>query len=286
MSLPGAKVLIMGDTGTGKTYSIASLIKAGITPFILFTEPGLLGMSKSCQAAGITDPHPFHYHYIPPTLSDWDALTKIGENVNQLPYSALCKMVDTNKKKYNQWLEVIKNNNNFHCEGCGQDFGDIQSWGTDRAFVLDSLTGFSEMSMRLYIGGKVAKDKPDYQIAQDMIMRVLDKWTLETNCWFIMIAHEERESDDITGAVRRFPSSVGKAIAPDIPKNFSDVIEAVREGNNFSWDTAATGAATKATFLPVQAKQIPNFVTIVEAWKKAGGVIESTSTQGVSMNTT
>lgn len=266
--IPGAKVLLMGGTGTGKTYVIRTLIEAGITPFVIFTEPGMESLSD-------LDSHPYHWTYIPPVTSDWSTLEAIGKTVNSVTWEALSKMTDANRKKYGQWLDVIQANNDFVCDECGEHFGDVQSWGTDRALVMDSLTGFSQMAFRLHIGGKIAKSMPEYQVAQEMVMRVLDAWTTSTRCWFVMTAHEEREADMETGAIKRMPSSVGKAIAPQIPRFFSDVIECVRTGTKFSWDTATVGADTKARNVPVSSTLPPSFVPLVEAWKAKGGVIEA-----------
>jgi AAA+ superfamily predicted ATPase len=40
-SYPGVNILIMGPSGTGKTYSIKSLAATGLETFALFLEPGL-----------------------------------------------------------------------------------------------------------------------------------------------------------------------------------------------------------------------------------------------------
>jgi hypothetical protein len=278
--IPGSKTILMGGTGTGKTFALRSLVEAGITPFIIFTEPGMETLSDTLPDDKLSSllkkgEHPYHYHYIPPVVSDWKALQAIGDNVNKHTYEALCKMTDSNKGKYQQWIEVIKTNNDFVCDECGQHFSDVQSWGTDRALVVDSLTGFAKMAMRLHIGGKVAKSPSDYGIAQDMVMKLLDAWTTATRCWFVLIAHEEKTQDQVTGAISRMPKSVGTAINPEIPNFFSDVIETIRTGSEFYWDTAAVGADVKARNLPISSKIPPSFVPLVTRWKEKGGVIES-----------
>jgi AAA+ superfamily predicted ATPase len=55
--IPAPNVLLMGDSGTGKTYAIRTLIEAGITPFIIFTEPGM-------EVLGDLDPSSYHFHYV------------------------------------------------------------------------------------------------------------------------------------------------------------------------------------------------------------------------------
>lgn len=259
----------MGATGTGKTYSIRTLIGAGITPFVIFTEPGM-------ETLGDLPGHQYHYKYVPPTTANWGSLVLIGEAVNKFTYESLIKQTDANRGKYQQWIEVIKTCNNFVCDGCGKSFGDVASWATDRALIMDSLTGLSEMSIRLVIGGKVARNQSDWGIGQEMVRKVLDAWTTGLKCWFVLIAHEAREQDLVSGAIKIMPHTLGKALAPDVPKYFSDVIEATRIGTDFYWSTAAANVDTKARNVPLADKMAPDFKPLVESWKTKGGIIEPT----------
>jgi len=262
-------VLLMGGTGTGKTYSIRTLIQAGVTPFVIFTEPGMESLSD-------LEGHPYHWRYIPPTTSDWAALTKIGEDVNKFTYESLIKMQDVNRGKYSQWIEVVKTSNNFVCDQCKKEFGDAARWGTDRALVMDSLTGLSEMSIRLVIGGKVARSQSDWGIGQEMVRKILDAWTTGLHCWFVLTAHEAREADLVTGAIRVMAHTLGRALGPDIPKYFSDVIECVRIGTTFNWSTASANVDTKARNVILSEKLEPSFVQVIRRWKEKGGIIETT----------
>jgi uncharacterized membrane protein len=266
--IPGAKVLLMGGTGTGKTYCLRTLIEAGITPFIIFSEPGMESISD-------LPGHQYHYKYIAPTISNWSALEKIGDLVNKMSYEALIKMSDANRTNYHQWIDVIKTNNDFVCDECGEHFGDVQKWGTNRALVMDSLTGFSEMAIRLVIGGKVARSQSDWGIGQEMVRKVLDAWTTGTRCWFVLTAHEAREQDQVTGAIKIMASTLGRALAPEIPRYFSDVIECTREGTNFYWNTDAANVDTKARNVPLAGKLQPSFVPLVKRWQEKGGVLET-----------
>lgn len=266
--IPGANVLLMGGAGTGKTHSIRTLIEAGITPFCIFTEPGMETLSD-------LPGHPYHYHYIPPVASNWSALSDIAKKVNSLGYDSLVKMTDTNRGKYNQFIEVIETCNNFVCDECGEAFGDVNTWNTSRALVLDSLTGFNKMAMQLVVGGKVAKTQSDWGIAQDMIRKLLDNWTTASRCWFVLIAHQAKERDEVTGGMKVMINTLGRALAPEVPNFFSDVIEAIRIGEKFTWDTAGANVDTKARNVPISSNLPPSFVPLVARWKEKGGVIEA-----------
>src|SRR6478735_777454 len=98
--LPGVNEMLVGGSGSGKTYSIRTLIKAGITPMCIFTEPGfeVLGDIPSDQ---------LHWQYIKPADQSWDAMIKIADQVNTLSFENLTKSVDSNRRQYNQFVELL-----------------------------------------------------------------------------------------------------------------------------------------------------------------------------------
>lgn len=138
--IPGSKVLLMGASGSGKTHSIRTLIEAGLRPFIIFTEPGM-------ETLGDLPKGSYEWIYIPPSSSSWAGLRNAVEQVNKLSYENLLKQTDPSKAKMTHFFDVLKNLENFKGE-----FGDVTSWGTDRALVIDSLTGLSDMAMQMVVG--------------------------------------------------------------------------------------------------------------------------------------
>jgi len=97
--LPGPKVILLGDSGTGKTYSIRTLLDAGLTPFIIFTEPGMETIGEVLDKC--------HYTYLPPAQIGWDGLKSIAKMVNTLDYEGIAKMQDANKRRYDEFLKII-----------------------------------------------------------------------------------------------------------------------------------------------------------------------------------
>jgi len=68
-------------------------------------------------------------------------------------------------------------------------------------------------------------------------------------------------------------SSLGRKLAPKLPRFFSDCIQSVRSGKEFTWSTATSNAALKSRNLPIANNIQPSFVRVVETWKKRGGLI-------------
>jgi len=265
-TLPGSKVLLMGDTGVGKTYAIQTLLDCGITPFIIFTEPGMETLGKVLDRC--------HWKYIPPKTPGWADFAKGLQKVNTLSYEALCKTADLDRMKYVGFLDVINQCNDFIDQN-GESFGDCATWGTDRALCIDSLSALSTMSMQLVIGGKVTKAPQDYGIAQNMLEMLVEKLVSDLSCWFLLTSHLAREKNEVTGGTEVTVSTIGKALAPNLPKHFSDVIEAKRAGTKFWWSTDGMGVASKARNVPISNDIQPTFTSLVNSWKERGGIISS-----------
>lgn len=264
--IPGPKVILLGDSGTGKTYSIRTLLDAGLTPFIIFTEPGMESVGDILQDC--------HYKYIPPASAGWEGLLNIGKMVNTLDYEGIAKMKDANKRKYDEFLQVIETCNNFVDQN-GKVWGDVMNFGTDKVLVIDSLSGLNDMASNLVVGGKPVKAMQDWQVAQNMLKKLIDKLCTGCHCSLILMAHIARETDEVTGGTRLFVSTLGKALAPDLPAYFSDVIQTQRTGSKWTWDLSGANIAVKGRNLPFKGDQPPSFKPLFDNWQKRGGVIEA-----------
>lgn len=263
--LPGSKVLLMGESGTGKTHVLRTWIKAGITPFVIFTEPGMETLSDLPKGS-------WHYKYIAPGVEKWEALLAMATKVNMMDFDSLTKQQDPNKRQYTQFLDFIKTCNSFVAED-GIDYGDVMGWNTDRVLVIDSLSGLSDMAMHLVTGGKFVRAMQDWMIAQNAIEALMNQVVTGTKCWVTLIAHIEREKDEVTGGTTVTVSTLGRKLAPRLPRYFSDVIQTVREDTKFSWSTAGYGVAVKTRNLSIKANLSPDFTPLVQTWKDRGGLI-------------
>jgi hypothetical protein len=251
--------LLLGATGTGKTYSIRTFLDAGITPFVLATEPGIE------STLGDLPPEKCHWHYIAPAASSWEDMIDSAKKINMLDQKALAQMPGINKRKFTQFIDVLTTCNDFVCDRTGESFGDVSTWGPDRVLVIDSLSGLNIMAMNLVVGSKPMKSMPDWGMAMDNLERLIITLTTGTKCYFVLTAHLEREVDEVTGGTTITASTLGRKLAPRIPRFFDDVIMAQREGKTFTWTTTAMNADLKARNLPWDSKLKPTFRQIVES---------------------
>lgn len=267
-SIAGVNEMLIGGAGSGKTHSVRTLIDTGITPFVLFTEQGMRTLSD------IPCPK-LHWHYVAPRRTPWLAMQEQVKKISSLSFESMAKMSDPERAKNLQFADVINTLGNFKCDRCGHVFGDITTWGTDRALVLDSLSGVNPMVLAYVVGDKPVISPGEWMVAQKALYSLIEKITADKRCHFILIVHPERETDEVTGGVSIMASTLGKRLAPQLPRLFDDVIFVYREGTKFFWSTAAMNVDLKSRNLPILHGQAPSFVAVIDAWKKAGGRIEA-----------
>lgn len=270
-TIPAPSVMLLGETGAGKTYAIRTLLDCGITPFVLFTDPG---MGVLGDVAGPTDNCKIHWTYIPPFNPGWETLIQSAIKINTMSHEALTKMPDMDKKKYGQFIDVYRTLSNFKCDRCSQEFGPVDSWGKDRAIVIDNLSGISKLSMDMTVGGKPVRSQANWGVAMDNLENFALKFSTGIPCWAIMIAHLEYETDEVSGTTRLMASTLGKKLSPKLPRTFDEVIEVVRVGGDFSWRSASGKVATKARYLPLSDKLEPTFRAVYDRWLALGGEIK------------
>lgn len=276
-TMMGPKVMLMGPSGTGKTHAIGTLVDwaAEQTPplgvFCLFTENGLESLVGYWSDKEKEVPKNLHWHVAmtkPITLA---GLLDGADKVGKLSYDALTKMQDGGRSQNNAFYKILSACSNFPDDRTGQKFGSVDSWGSDKIFVVDSLSELGNAAFKMVTGNKPTASPSDYGVAQNNLLNFLRLCTQGLACTFIITAHVERQQDEITGGIKLMVKSIGKALANDLPQLFSDVIYTVREGTSWYWDTAAGNADTKTRSLPIISKIKPDFGQIMTKWVNRKG---------------
>lgn len=268
----GTNTLLQGPTGVGKTYAIRTLIDAGITPFVLSTEPGI------SASLGDVPPEKLHWHYIAPAMPGWSDMLETAKKINTMSFKALAS-TNFSKAKYNQFYQVLANFASFSCDRDNKNYGSVDSWNTDRCIVVDSLSGLNIMAMDLVVGSKPVKAVGDWGVAMDNLERLIIRLCCGTHCHFTMTAHIEREKDEVTGGISLMPSTLGQKLAPKIPRFFDNVILARKDAEaNYYWANKGHNIDLKTRHIIPQSEKLPpSFIQIIENWKTKGGSIEKTT---------
>lgn len=265
----------MGDGGTGKTHSIGTLVDAGIEVFYLSIEQGMESLIGYWTDRGLEVPPNLHWHKIEAPKASFLQLAETAFKVNTMSYETLGKLTDTNRHLHNLFIKINETLFNFPDDRTGEKFGSVDTWAPDRAIVIDGMTGLSRAAMSLTVGGKPIRNPGDYGIAQGQLEGFLRLICDHCKCWFVLLAHVEKEIDQVNGGTKITVATIGKALPPVIPPMFSDVVYCTREGTRWTWNTATTGVATKARNLPWAENMPPSFQPLYDRWAERANSLTS-----------
>lgn len=196
------KLLLIGDSGTGKTGAIASLVKAGYKVHILDFDNKIAG--------GIL-----------PILVKRDA-PEMLKNIDYEPLrdklkaSALGPILDGIPQSFTKGLALLDK---------WSDGTIPRTWGPEHILVVDSLTFMSDGAFNWAKSmNPSAKDPRQwFYTAQQAVEGTLALMTsADFNTNLIVIAHVSWQ-DRPDGTMKGYPASVGKALGPTIPAYFENM---------------------------------------------------------------
>lgn len=252
-----ANVLNLGPIGTGKTHALLTIPQK--------KKVGLIGLEPGVH--NILTPQNWrceedrHLAYIAPAKTPFATMISNAKHINMLTPDQLQKMskATANASDYMQFIHVLNLCEDYKCERCHTSFGAVDQWGDDWVLACDGLSGLSIMSMDLVVGAKPIKTQPEWGVAMDNLERLVGKWCYDTKCSFILIAHAEKEVNEVSGAMTIMAGTLGRKLAPKLPKFFDEVLLSRREGGNFYWSTVEPQADLKTRVLGWSDRIEPNY---------------------------
>ena len=203
------KLVYIGESGTGKTGSLTSLVEAGYKLRILDFDNGLdiLRLFINHSDKSLID----NVDYI--TLRDkFKSDKRLGAKVDGVP-TAYTKAVGF----INKW----------------DDESIPSEWGPKTIFVLDSLTQLGRAAFRwaLAMNPSIKDRRQIYGAAQEALYILLELLTsdeFKTNV--IIISHVDiRETEQ--GIAKGYVSAIGAALGPKIPQLFNTILLAESKGS-------------------------------------------------------
>src|SRR6516165_367619 len=226
------KLLVLGDSGSGKSGALASLVKSGYHLRIVDMDNGLETLKQYVIKECPEKIESVEFR----TLRDKRKASPSGPIIDGAPkaFVEAIRMLD-------RWRYV-------DAEGNEIDYGVPAQWGPDCILVIDSLTFLSDAAFD-FREPLTPKSKTSgqfdvravYKDAQDAIEGVLALLTSEefrTNV--IVIAHV-RYVDNPDGSKKGYPTAVGSALSPQIPRYFNTVaLFQTKAGGKRTLHTAAT----------------------------------------------
>lgn len=206
------KLLIEGDSGSGKTGALTSLVKAGYKLRILDWDNGL------------------------ETLKQF-VLKECPENIDNIEFRSLRdkrkagpegSMV-VNPRAFVDGVKMLDRWKYKDDEGNEIDLGVPAEWGPDCILVIDSLTFMSDAAFdfREPLAPRSKDGKYDmravYGDAQGAIEGVLALLTSESFKTNVIVISHIKYVDNPDGTKKGYPTAVGSALSPQIPRYFNSV---------------------------------------------------------------
>ena len=224
------KMLLEGDSGTGKTGSLTSLVGAGYRLRILDMDNGL----DALKAFVLRDCPERIDNVEYRTLRDKRKATAEGSVVDGTPkaFVAALKMLD-------RWRYTAD-------DGTEVDLGVPATWGPDCILVTDSLTflAHSAYDWAEPLAPRSREGRFDnrtiYRIAQDALEGAVALQTSEYFKTNVIVISHIKYIENPDGTKKGYPTTVGAALSPQIPTYFNTVAQCRSVNGKRTIRTAAT----------------------------------------------
>jgi hypothetical protein len=196
------KLLLIGDSGSGKTGSLASLVAAGYKLRIWDFDNGLDPLVQHVRRASVDKLGNIEYH----TLRDRKKSSAIGPVIDGAP-----KAFITSLQLLDKWDDGTK----------------PAEWGADTIAVIDSLTfmgdAAEDWAETITPGGRSGKDgRMVIYNAQRAIESVIALVTSESFATNVIVTAHIAYIDMPDGSKRGHPVAPGSKLSPSIPRYFNN----------------------------------------------------------------
>lgn len=214
------KILLTGDSGSGKSGALASLVKAGYKLRILDMDNGL-------------DPLKSYVIHDCPTLVDNVEFRTLRDDV-------VTTAAGPKVPKPRAFVDAMKMLDQWKYDDT--DLGKPSDWGPDYICILDSLSFFSDAAFEWAKGlNPGAKDPRQWfysaQQAIESALALLTSGSFKTN---VIVSAHVRYSTGDDGRNRGYPNAIGSALGPTIPRYFNHWAQCDNKAGKRTIQTAAT----------------------------------------------
>lgn len=241
------KFIYIGDSGTGKTGSLTSLVKAGYRVRILDFDNGVDTLAQYVRKECPDKISQVDYE----TVRDKITSTQVGPVIR-------------NPSAFVKGLELMTK---------WSDGSVPAEWGEGTIFVLDSLSNFGRAAFAWAKGmNPSAKDPRQwYHAAQQGVEDTIALLTGETFRTNVIIISHVNYKEVVEGVHKGYTSAIGTALGPTLPRYFNTLVlaETSGVGKNVKREikTTPTGVIDLKTPVPELSEALPlstGLATLVE----------------------
>jgi hypothetical protein len=230
------KALYIGDSGTGKTGSLVSLVKAGYKLRVIDMDNGLDILYQYVRHECPDKLNNVEYE----TVRDQYEFAKTAGQVNSnaIPLSAArVKGIPTAFIKAHELMNKWSD-------------GTVPAtWGSEYILVLDSLTAFgvAGLAWASALNPTAKEPRTWFFTAQQAVEKTMALLTSEEFNANVLVISHVRYQEQPDGAMKGYANAIGAAIGPIIPKYFNNLVLA---------QTTGSGKAVRRNILTVPTAMI------------------------------
>lgn len=248
------RAVYVGDSGTGKTGSLLSLIQAGYDVRILDFDNGVEPLKQLIR------------HHCPERLGQLDYIT-LRDKFKADPVYGI--KLDGPAKAYKAGIKFLNK---------WDDESTPSEWGNNTVFVLDTLGSFGRAAYlwAQSMAPNVKDGRQWYGTAQESIRTVLELLTAAEFKTHVLVLSHVQLVEINEGSYKGQVSAIGKALGGDIPKVFNTLIQAesIGTGDNVKRQilTKSTGLMDLKTTIPWELdKKLPLETGLATIFEKVTG---------------
>lgn len=203
------KLLFIGNSGSGKTGALTSLVKAGYKLRIIDLDSGLDALINHVKDECQDKLNAIEFQ----TFRDQMKMTPQGPKVRGAPASYMNTLTALEK-----WPD---------------DNSDPSTWGADTILVLDSLTNAGRAAFQWARATNPTSKDPRqwYKAAQDLIEDLIANLTSDSFATNVIVISHIEMTETSTGMTKGYASSIGKALGPKLPRFFNTMILSETSGS-------------------------------------------------------
>jgi len=249
------KLLLIGDSGSGKTGALMSLAEAGYKLRIIDVDNGLDIVRNFATS---------------PDSPYVKRNSKVAENISFATITDPMKNLNgiITPVKANVWPKVTSLLMHWKIED--EDLGKVVDWGPGEVLVIDSLTMLSQAALNwhLMINGALGTKRTGNEGRRDVgeaqrLLRSLFEMLYDSSikCNVIVTSHVtlvsesglSPQSEDAKGEmVTGYPSAIGRALSPFIPRYFNTVLYCKPVGRQHKIFTRTQGVVNVKSSAPLK----------------------------------
>lgn len=230
------KVLLTGDSGSGKTGAKASLVKAGYRLFILDMDNGLDPLKTFVQ------------HECPDKIDNVEFRTLRDKRKT----TGTGVVLDG---KASAWVNMMKMLDNWKYDDV--DYGRTADLGPECIVNIDSLSFASDAAFDWAVSmNPGAKDPRQwFYTAQQQVESMLALLTSEGFRTNVIVDSHVRYSTGDDGRNKGYPNAIGSALGPTIPRYFNHWAQCENKAGKRTIQTAATNMFDLKNSKPFEMKK-------------------------------